>query len=175
MAFTLVSYSQSAKNSLPNVIANIIRDFTDERSVNRCKFITTCLNNSDKFKKVNRCADNSKCLFGINNIVCLGNHTLEIFTRTYIKEIFTKINPPDSCINKTLKQLKISNNANDIYQKQKVEFHRIILKKCKRLIRKSVKYNSLDTKIKIANKYVINKLSSIYESLLINITTLWKY
>lgn len=175
MAFTMVSYSRRAKNRLPCVITNIISGFNDERRINRCKFIKNCLNLSEKFKQVYTNVNKSTCLFGINNIVDLNCHNLQIFTRTYVNEIFIKVNPSNGRINRTLKQLKLNNNAANMYQKQKDDFQKIILKKCRRLIRRSVKYSSLDTKIRIANKHMTNKLFSIYKSLIINIDILWKY
>ena len=175
MAFTLVSCFLNSKKSLPYGIVRLIRDFNDERHVNRCKFITSCLNNSDKFKKVSECVNNSTCLFGINNINGIDNYMVKIFKRNYIKEIFNKINPVNSYMNKTLKQLKQSNNANDIYQKKKYDYQIIILKKSKRVIRKSVKYYSIDNKIKMINKTLTTKILNIYNTLLLNIDKLWLY
>ena len=178
MAFTLISFSASAQNRLPQVMVNIIGEYTDQRSVNRSKFINQGLISSDKFKKCKIMTDNFKCLFGINNISEIAHFNLQIFARTYIKEIFVKANPSNSLINRTLKKIKESNNVNNIYHTHKAAFLKIVLKKCKKIIRKSVKYRSLDAKSKIANKYSQNNnkpIPSLYKLIINNIDTLWEY
>uniref|UniRef100_A0A6C0B4S6 Uncharacterized protein n=1 Tax=viral metagenome TaxID=1070528 RepID=A0A6C0B4S6_9ZZZZ len=175
MAFSLFSFSPVDASCFPSVLITIISEFNDERNVNRSKFISMCLEKSDKFKKLQKSNDNSACLLGVNNIVALTDFTLKIFSENYREEIFNRVNPINSDINHTLKKLKETNNANDIYQKQKDDFQKIILKKCKKIISRSSKYKSFDIKIKVSNNQTANKVSSLYKQIINNIDNLWTY
>lgn len=175
MAFSLFSFSPVDASCFPSVLITIISEFNDERNVNRSKFISMCLEKSDKFKKLQKSNDNSACLLGVNNIVALTDFTLKIFSENYREEIFNRVNPINSDINHTLKKLKETNNANDIYQKQKDDFQKIILKKCKKIIIRSSKYKSFDIKIKVSNNQTANKVSSLYKQIINNIDNLWTY
>ena len=175
MAFTLVSFSKNASAYLPYGVVNIIAEYTDERNINRCKFIKSCLNHSVKFKKTKMMIHDDNCLFGINNIDAIYEFSPLIFSKSYTKEIFKQINPKNSEFNRTLENLKTSNNAKNIYCEKRNHFLKIILKKCKKKICKSIKYKSFDQKIAEFNQDNQNNIPSLYQEIIVNIDNLWKY
>ena len=175
MAFTLVSFSENASACLPYGVVNIIGEYTDERNINRCKFIKSCLGHSIKFKKTKMMIEGDNCLFGINNIAAINGFSPVIFSKSYTKEIFKQINPQNSEFNRTLKNLKTSNNAKNTYYEKRNHCLKIILKKCKKKIYKSIKYKSFDQKIAEINQGNQNNIPSLYQEIITNINNLWQY
>ena len=175
MAFTLVSFSEKASARLPIGVVSIIAKYTDERNINRGKFIKRCLETSATFKKIEMIIGDGNCSFGRNNISAIGDFNPVIFGRAYRREVFKQVNPKNSKINSILKNLKETNNAKNIYCNQRNYFLKIILKKCKKKICKSIKYKSFDQKIITLNRGRRNIIPSLYEQIISNIDILWDY
>lgn len=150
---------------LPSEITSILSEFTDERHINRSRIIKSLVEKSEKFIM----GENPK--FGINNFPCLEDeHRTEVFARYYCKQLFNKINPPDSQINKDLKTLKDANTGTTVFNFKYNTALIDIMSRCHKLSNSSSKYKSFNSFLKEEDDMVNN----LGELILLNISFLWK-
>tara|TARA_B110000208_G_C11754792_1_gene424795 strand:+ start:1321 stop:1812 length:492 start_codon:yes stop_codon:yes gene_type:complete len=151
---------------LPSEITVILSDFTDERHINRSKLIKTLVEKSEKFIM----GENPK--FGINNFPCLEDeHRIEVFARYYCKQLFNKINPPDSQLNKDLRTVKDANTGPTVFKFKYNTALIDIMSRCHKLSNSNRKYKSFNYFLRKENDMVNN----LGELVLLNIHILWKF